>query len=142
MHKNARRNTKILDILITTLILAIIITTVVFLYLAISEDNFDLRIAEAGTGITYSVLCVAFGITGFLSISKLKFYFPDFYKENRCTLLFAVTGQSLSLMFRGVIDSLRFIERENKDFNKTFFAYINLFNVLILICCDLTPLIF
>jgi hypothetical protein len=90
----------------------------------------------------FTVLSLAFAVTGYLFISKLKRYFPDFYAENKCTLLFAVIGLSFSLIIRGFIDNFRFFTRNNADIHAFVTTYVIQFNVTLFILSDLTPAVF
>jgi magnesium-transporting ATPase (P-type) len=117
MQNNAQFYIKILNVTIIALILAILALFFFLVKFAVSERKLSPEekhldkltdIAALVVGLTFLLLALAFAVTGFLSVSKLKRFFPDFYMENRKMLLFAVIGLSTSLLIRGIFDSLRY----------------------------------
>jgi len=88
---------------------------------------------------TFSILSITFAISGVLLVMKIKKYFPDFFVENKCTLIGATVGLSTSLMFRGVLDNLKYWDPA--VFYKSF-DIINMSNILLFIFGDVIPLIF
>jgi heme/copper-type cytochrome/quinol oxidase subunit 2 len=124
MQNNAQLYIKILNVTIIALILAILALFFFFVKFAVSESKLSpeekhvgkpLKIAALVVGLTFLLLALAFAVTGFLSISKLKRFFPDFYIQNRKMLLFAVIGLSTSLLLRGTVDSLRYFSKSFTD---------------------------
>lgn len=77
---------------------------------------------------------------------RLKFYFPDFYYENKIMLWFATIALCFSLMIRGVLDTSRYLSPtfdEWLDFSETgynFFTFV--FCDIVPICFQLSTLIF
>jgi len=74
---------------------------------SIKDDFIDILLW--GIGLTYTVYSLLFFITGFLSLGRLKKYFPVFYEENYLMLLIATLGLSVPLFLRGMFDILRIL---------------------------------
>jgi hypothetical protein len=148
MHNNAKLYMTMLNMFIIALILAILVLDFLFVKYAIAWSKLSadekhiaipLKIAELVTGVVFLFLALAFAVTGFFSISKLKRYFPDFYSQNSKMLLFAVMGLSISLFIRGVLDTLRWF---SLSFNLFVTRYMNVYNSCSLVLCDIVPLSF
>ena len=98
------------------------------------------------TASIFTVLAIAFFIVGIMSLHRLKKYFPQFYNENRWTLIIATLGLSLPLLFRGVTDSLRGLCQPVGDWMVTHEITTNILTVffwdIIPIAFQLSSLIF
>ena len=58
-------------------------------------------------GIVFIVLGISFLISSTLTLMRLKYYFPKFYKENKKILIFATIGLSLPVFTRGSLNFIR-----------------------------------
>jgi hypothetical protein len=58
-------------------------------------------------GIVFIVLGIIFFISSTLTLIRLKFYFPGFYKENKKILIFATLGLSIPVLIRGLLNFIR-----------------------------------
>ena len=54
--------------------------------------------------MVFIVLPLVFLITSIFIVLRIKKYFYDFYKENKCILITATFGLSIPLLFRGIFD--------------------------------------
>jgi len=139
LHRNMKKYVFWLDITTGGLIV-IDLSSLIGITIYSSETcSSHLKVVELITGVVFGVLAVAFGATGILILSRLQQYFPMFYTENKSMILFATFGLMISLLCRAVIDNIRYFSTE---LDNLFSANINLFNTLMLIFCDVIPILF
>ena len=67
-------------------------------------------------GIAFNVIGVTFGIVGLLTNLKLKWYFSEFYFENRWKILLATYGLSMPMCLRGSFNIVQYYVPEFSDY--------------------------
>lgn len=90
-------------------------------------------------GLDFLALGFTFGIVSYKICSLIKINFPDFYLENKRTLVLATVGLTVPLFFRGISDTLRFA---SDDYQDKVTEYEFTYNILDLIFFDLILLLF
>lgn len=139
LHKNVEKYVRWLNWVTLTLILLELSTMIYVTVYAVNTCTSNLKVAEIITGAVFTVLSILFGVFGFLILGRLKKYFREFYDENMNMILFATLGLSLSLLSRGLVDSIRYFSH---DFSALLNQNETLFNTVLLIGCDLIPIFF
>ena len=97
--------------MIVTVVLTIVILAfeIISMYNIVSlekVENEDFAFIYLVTGVIFLVLGVGFLIYGVLTIYALKIFFNDFFRENRCLLIFASFTLSVPLLIRGILTML------------------------------------
>ena len=90
-------------------------------------------------GLDFLFLGIIFGIVSYKICVLIKNNFPDFYLENKNTLILATVGLTVPLFFRGISDTLRY---SSKDYQNKVTEYEFAYNILDLIFFDLIPILF
>lgn len=110
--------------------------------IAVSFINGDKKIgfrATLFTGGIYTTLASLFFIFGILILVRLRYYFNDFYKENKWIVFIATMGLCCSCVTRGTFDLLRYN-------NESFCEFIKdkevMYNFVVFFTCDTIPLCF
>lgn len=101
------RLTKILNIITTILIVAVIVTgSALIIHSNMSKDNLNPQWLFA-QGIIFTIIGLTFGISGILMLNRLKKYFNKFLVENLSMLVLAISGLSIPLILRGILNLIR-----------------------------------
>jgi hypothetical protein len=91
------------------------------------------------SGFNFLILGLAFGITGHMTNMRLKFYFNEFYCENRKMLILATIGLSFPLILRGSLDLIRHYAPGADDYID---QNIKVYDTLLFLIGDVIPISF
>lgn len=105
----------------------------------IRNPNEHLQSLMLIVGIDFLLLGCTFGIVSYKICSLIKINFPEFYLENRRTLIFATVGLTVPLYFRGISDTLRYFSEWYQDIVTKYELAYNIFDLLFF---DLIPILF
>ena len=109
------RLTKILNIITTILIAAVSITgSALIIHGIISKNNLNPQWLFA-QGIIFTILGLTFGISGILMLIRLKKFFNKFFVENLSMLVLAISGLSVPLILRGILNLIRHFSAAFED---------------------------
>jgi hypothetical protein len=100
-----------------------------------STDKFS---GEIFIGTTFGILGVLSLMAGLATVLRIRFYFPEFYDENKKILYAAILGISLPLFVHCIIDLMR-LDETYQDFLST---HTTLMNTIIFVFGDIIPIIF
>lgn len=103
----------------------------------VHKDRHVGRKAVRNTGYYFTFLGTTFFSFGFLILYRLKWYFREFYQENKGLVLFATMGLCFSCLIRGILDLLQFYSKSFVHFVEDKETWYNLF---VFIFCDTIPL--
>ena len=101
-------------------------------------ENLENLIEDIIPGITLITLGIIFALSMFMTMSRLKKYFKDFYTEHKCMLLIPALGLSLPMIFRGTLIFLNMIEA----FNDWTDSWLNVYIFILYLIGDVIPLSF
>ena len=104
----------------------------------IRNPNEHLQSLMLIVGIDFLFLGCTFGIVSYKICLLIKINFPEFYLENRGTLIFATVGLTVPLYFRGISDTLRYFSEWYQGIVTEYELAYNIFDLLFF---DLIPIL-
>lgn len=91
------------------------------------------------SGVLFILLGSCFGVSGILINRRLRTYFLEFYRDNKCVLWVACFGLSVPLIARGILDLTRAF---SQDFDFFILYNMAIYSPCFYILTDLLPALF
>ena len=115
-----------------------ILVTVCELSFSGRRDMNSARFFEMFTLVLFGLLSIAFAITSFMLIRRLRRFYPDFFQQHRCLLYLASAGLTIPLAGRCAYDAFKLNEQNVRWLEDYEFIV----NLMVWLLFDLVPTAF